>query len=235
MKFHQLAALISLTLPLAAQAADESCTHAQPINATEGNLGDFIIEQSADGKGQIFSGCVAVTNEDSSTQERRYNVYIPQAYSRSTSKKFPMMLGFHGGGGSDNNVKFQDYMELDRVNDLAGDDGFVIIYPNAFEGNWADGRVIDSTREESDSFKQNDLGFVEAIITQLSNHYRMDKQRVYAAGISNGGMMSANLACNPSDKYDLLGISMISSIIHTDIARDCQAAPGLKVSPEFKS
>ena len=40
----------------------------------------------------------------------------------------------------------------------------------------------------------DDLGFVEAMVNEISSQYNLDMERIYAAGYSNGGMMAYGLA-----------------------------------------
>ena len=42
--------------------------------------------------------------------------------------------------------------------------------------------------------KADDFGFIEALITKISSEYNVDKERIYATGYSNGGMMAYGLA-----------------------------------------
>jgi polyhydroxybutyrate depolymerase len=42
----------------------------------------------------------------------------------------------------------------------------------------------------------DDVGFITTMVGQISAGLPIDKSRVYATGISNGGIMSYALACN---------------------------------------
>ena len=42
----------------------------------------------------------------------------------------------------------------------------------------------------------DDVGFINAVVNDISANVGVDASRVYATGISNGGMMSYALACN---------------------------------------
>jgi len=45
----------------------------------------------------------------------------------------------------------------------------------------------------------DDVGFIEAMISEISSQYNLDMERIYAAGYSNGGMMAYGLANYKSD------------------------------------
>ena len=42
----------------------------------------------------------------------------------------------------------------------------------------------------------DDVGFINAVVNDISGHAGIDPTRVYATGISNGGMMAYTLACD---------------------------------------
>jgi polyhydroxybutyrate depolymerase len=46
----------------------------------------------------------------------------------------------------------------------------------------------------------DDLGFTSTLIDSLAEDYKIDLDRVYSTGMSNGGFMSYHLACNLSNK-----------------------------------
>lgn len=46
--------------------------------------------------------------------------------------------------------------------------------------------------------KKLDVGFLEALIDTISAHYSINPDRIYSAGMSNGGFMSHYLACSSS-------------------------------------
>jgi polyhydroxybutyrate depolymerase len=69
--------------------------------------------------------------------------------------------------------------------------------PHAVEGHWNDGRETDFQ-----SFKQNvdDAGFVAVMIAEIEKQHRIDPKRIFAFGISNGGMCCHYIAARMSEK-----------------------------------
>ena len=49
------------------------------------------------------------------------------------------------------------------------------------------------------------VGFLKAVVADVSSHACIDPKRVYATGISNGSMMSQYLACQASDVFAAVG------------------------------
>ena len=122
---------------------------------------------------------------------REYVLYIPNSYDGTSS--VPLMLNFHGFGGS-----ASDYMQEADMRSLAEADTFILIYP---QGSCLDGLSHWNACPLGGDNKSNadDFGFIESMITEISSHYNVDMERIYATGYSNGGMMAYGLANYKSD------------------------------------
>ena len=122
---------------------------------------------------------------------REYVFYIPNSYDGTSS--VPLMLNFHGFGGS-----ASDYMQEADMRSLAEADTFILIYPqgSSLDGisHWNACPLGGDNKSDADDF-----GFVEAIINEIASQYNVDTERIYAAGYSNGGMMAYGLANYKSD------------------------------------
>ena len=122
---------------------------------------------------------------------REYVLYIPNSYDGTSS--IPLMLNFHGFGGS-----ASDYMQEADMRSLAEAETFILIYPqgSSLDGlpHWNACPLGGDNKSDADDF-----GFIEAIINQISSQYNLDMERIYAAGYSNGGMMAYGLANYKSD------------------------------------
>ena len=122
---------------------------------------------------------------------REYVLYIPNSYDGTSS--VPLMLNFHGFGGS-----ASDYMQEADMRSLAEANTFILIYPqgSCLDGlsHWNACPIGEDNKSDADDF-----GFVEAMITEISSQYNVDMERIYAAGYSNGGMMAYGLANYKSD------------------------------------
>ena len=44
----------------------------------------------------------------------------------------------------------------------------------------------------------NDVGFITSMVSAIGHRLRSTRHRIYATGISNGGMMDYRLACDTS-------------------------------------
>lgn len=75
---------------------------------------------------------------------------------------------------------------------LAAQEGFLVAYPDGFEGHWNDCRKAASYSARLRDV--DDVAFLRALVARLAQEYRVDPQRVYVAGYSNGGQMAFRLA-----------------------------------------
>ena len=128
---------------------------------------------------------------------RRYIVYIPGSYDRTSS--VPLMLNFHGfGGTADQHLRSAD------MRSSADSGKFILVYPQGtlLDGNphWNAGLKTDTNKSDADDF-----GFVGALIDEISSDSNIDPARVYACGYSNGAFFAYALACYHSDKIAAIG------------------------------
>jgi polyhydroxybutyrate depolymerase len=115
---------------------------------------------------------------------RTFHLYRPPALLVPA----PLVVMLHGGFG--NGLQAERSYGWDAVAD-AGQ--FVVAYPDGFRRAWNTGggccgqpaaRGID------------DVGFVTEVVKTIGRRIQIDPTRIYATGISNGGMMTYALACN---------------------------------------
>lgn len=126
--------------------------------------------------------------------KRTYLLYEP-AYRQDGVR--PLVIALHGGGGKgEHMVK----LTKERFNQLADGEGFLVAYPDAIEKQWNDGRTNTSSRGKIPNESKDDVGFIAALIDDLVKNNRVDPQRVFVTGMSNGAMMTYRLACELSEK-----------------------------------
>lgn len=103
---------------------------------------------------------------------------------------WPLVLALHGGGSTP-----LDMARFCRIVDVARQRGFAILLP-AGSGphpdflTWNAGRCCGhAARRETD-----DVGFLSQVLDTAIDELPINTSRIYATGISNGGMMSYRLA-----------------------------------------
>jgi polyhydroxybutyrate depolymerase len=116
--------------------------------------------------------------------ERSYRLYKPARMDASA----PLVVVLHGYSGSAKQVE-RGY----GWDELADSAKFVVAYPDGLERAWnVDGETCCGRpgREGVD-----DVAFISAAVADITAHLGIDRARVYATGMSNGGIMSYTLAC----------------------------------------
>ena len=149
-----------------------------------------------DGKGGDYNSdeCYLNTNAQAIVHDgidREYILYIPNSYDGTSS--VPLMLNFHGFGGS-----ASQFMQEADMRSLAEANTFILVYPqgSCLDGSshWNPCPIGGDNKSTAD-----DVGFIESMISEISSQYNLDMERIYAAGYSNGGMMAYGLANYKSD------------------------------------
>lgn len=123
--------------------------------------------------------------------DREFYAYIPATLSQSNA--VPLVFVFHGGGGDAKGT-----MKLTQFNSVADKGRFMAIYPQGIGKSWNDGRETAVSQAHRD--KIDDVMFFDAMLERLSAEYRIDSNRVFVTGISNGGIFAHYLAAHRAEK-----------------------------------
>ncbi|MGC2766254.1 MAG: PHB depolymerase family esterase [Candidatus Acidiferrum sp.] len=144
-------------------------------------------------------------------RQRTYDLHVPTNYDGT--KDAPLLIALHGrlGTGSDQ----QRRGHLDRLSD---EFGFLVVYPDGLQRSWVDGRGATP----SDKSDVDDVKFISALIDTLESKYKVDRSRIYATGMSNGGFMTGRLACDLSDR--IAAVAIVGASISENVAADCHPA-----------
>ena len=122
---------------------------------------------------------------------RSYRLHVPPGLA--AGRPAPLVLAFHGGGSTAEGM--ERYCGLSALSDSAG---FIVVYPEAVNRHWNDGR--GTWRRESDPDTVEDLEFAVALLDALAREVSVDRGRVFATGISNGGFFCEHLAARRADR-----------------------------------
>lgn len=151
-------------------------------------------------------------------RDRKYRIYIPKSYN--DGKATPVVLVFHGGGGDPDGM-----MKLCGMNAKSEQAGFIAVYPFG-TGRFAD-RLLSFNGGECCGYaldnNVDDVGFVRALLDDLSTVVSVDADRVFATGLSNGGIMSHYLASELSDR--IAAIAPVGGPLMLEKPRNIRAVP----------
>ena len=129
-------------------------------------------------------------------RQREALVHVPTSFNGV--RQLPVLLALHGGGGSASLIASDAY----GLRAKADEAGFIAVFPNgvgALGGTalatWNAGHCCGSARDK----QIDDVGYLRALVEHLQRRLPIDRQRIYATGMSNGGMMAHRLACDAAD------------------------------------
>ena len=152
---------------------------------------------------------------------RHFLLHVPPRYQ--PGQPVPLLLALHGGGGS------MDFMADDRRYGLISHsdaNSYLLVLPNGTGvvgdklATWHAGRCCGKARDQA----VDDVAFLRAVVAWVQQHYAVAPGRVYAAGMSNGGMMAYRLACEAADVF-----AGIASVAGTDNTQACRPSRPLAV------
>lgn len=144
--------------------------------------------------------------------ERMYLVHLPSEEKMQDS--VPVLFHIHGGGGT---AKGTPGLTFGRFNELSKRDGFIVVYPQAIDKNWNDGRKLEDEKAWEENI--DDVGFITEIVKELKKKYKVDTDRIFTTGMSNGGFMSSRLACDKADIFR--GAAILTASLSADYLPLC--------------
>lgn len=130
---------------------------------------------------QLPAGTSAHTIRVGGTR-RTFLTYRPAGLSPGA----PLVVMLHASNGSASQA------ERDYHWDAQADRGhFLVAYPGGLHQSWNAGGCCGYAGYHH----ADDIGFISAMIAAIEGGNPVDRDRIYATGISNGGMMAYALAC----------------------------------------
>lgn len=146
---------------------------------------------------------------------REYLVHVPPG--STADKEAPVVLAFHGGLSN-----ARQMAHFCGLSDKANDVGFLAVYPNGTgltEGvlTWNAGNCCGYAQRQN----VDDVAFVRALLDDLARVARVDARRVYATGMSNGGLMAYRLADELSDQ--IAAIAPVGGPMGTETCKPARA------------
>ncbi len=149
--------------------------------------------------------------------ERSYRLHLPPGHD--SADPIPLVVLLHSGGKGD------DLEKTFGMNSLADREGFAVVYPDGLDHQWNDGRGLERFRAQRENI--DDAAFLAALIDHLAESTRIDRHRVYAAGVAEGGMMAHRLACDLADR--IAAVAPLLAAMPERLAGECFPARSIPV------
>lgn len=198
----------------------------------QAQLGDFKGSPYATWQGLYQQGLQVRTllqpqkNDASQKVVRRYLQYIPEViYQRQ--EQYPLVIVLPGANTSAEQLRFYD-MD-DRIERLADEEEFMLVYANAYDVN---GLPAPNTSQDPfnanqgywracggapgnypDFYNIDDTDYLRRVIAQLRNEaLPVDLDRIYVWGLSNGGEMALQAARDLGS--ELAGVAAVMPVVN---------------------
>src|ERR1019366_1172660 len=138
---------------------------------------------------------------------RTFLLHVPshqRLNSSSIPVPFPLVIVLHGSSGDASAI--EQASGMDSVADAAA---FLVAYPNGTGGDfalypsdWNAGTCCGG------AFRDNvdDIGFITALIKEVSANVPVDSRRVYVTGFSAGGRMAYHAGCQLASSIAAIGV-----------------------------
>ncbi|QLY77865.1 alpha/beta hydrolase family esterase [Clostridium intestinale] len=117
--------------------------------------------------------------------KRDFYATIPKKHKAD----MPLVFVFHGTMQNGKVVREAAGYEFDEI---AENEGFVVVYPNAYKGSWNDARKVGDYPARRENI--NEAEFVRKMIQYFQLKYNIDPKKVFGVGFSNGGQLVHRLA-----------------------------------------
>jgi polyhydroxybutyrate depolymerase len=171
---------------------------------------------------------VAQVGDSSTSMERHLQVggrdrwFIVDLPPRFASRgPLPLVLNFHGGGGSPSGARTQT-----GFSKLAARIGAIVVYP-AGSGRFTTERLLTWNTGDCCGYAQaariDEVTFVGSLLDTLQRLYPIDPNRIFATGLSNGGMMTYLVGCRLADR--IAAIAVVSG----ELSKDCNPSRPVSV------
>lgn len=135
-------------------------------------------------------------------RDRHFLIDLPPRYA--SRGPMPVVLDFHGGGGSPSRARTQT-----GFTSVAGAAGAIVVYP-AGSGQLGNDRLLTWNVGTCCGYAQrqniDEVAFVRALLDTLEANYHVDTSRVFATGFSNGAMMTYLVGCRLSNRFAAIAV-----------------------------
>ena len=153
-----------------------------------------------------FTGEKKLTHQE---LERSYFLHVPEDLQENA----PLIVVIHGYTGTAEGI-----MKYSRMNDLADENGFVVVYPQGTVDS-QENTFFNVGYSFNASSKVDDVSYIRALVIHLQTTYQASTEKTFATGMSNGGDMSYLLACTSSDLFR--AVAPVAGVMMKETLESC--------------
>jgi polyhydroxybutyrate depolymerase len=146
-------------------------------------------------------------------RDRHFTLVLPDGAQRG--RPLPTVVALHGG--------FMNGKAMRRMfglDELAAQDRFVVVYPDAIWRRWNDG----VSRHNGGA---DDVRFLRNLADHLVRQGIADPKRIYLVGVSNGGMMTYRVACQSPGIF--AAYAAVIANMPKQVADECRPSGGTPI------
>jgi len=188
--------LIACTALLCSCSSSDSDSDSQPFadggEIAEGDGSQATADASPDAP--VTDPCgmpsnVARVDFSHEGRSRGAEISLPNSYNGQST---PVVINFHGRNSTVNQHRLMTQMDADATSL-----GFIAVYPEGIGNTFNAGLCCG----EAQSQNINDVDYTRVLVDELAKELCIDRSKMYATGLSNGGYMTQRLACEAPDLF----------------------------------
>ncbi|KZM20996.1 uncharacterized protein EKO05_0005223 [Ascochyta rabiei] len=201
-----------------ASAASTGCARALASNLTPGS--------------STYNLTVSSKSVIGKTTQREYILHLPASFSAKNDKPAALVLAFHG--------QQQPAWSMEKISELSNpayNGEFVVAYPAGMNVQNPGVQWLGDPLAPT-SNKIDDRIFVAELLDHLTSTLCIDEQRIYAAGLSNGGGLTGLLMCDSAINKRFAAFATVAGAFYPDASlteplfqKDCLPALGSRRLP----
>lgn len=146
---------------------------------------------------------------------RSYVAYVPQ----TTRPGAPLLMLLHGSRQSAEDLRRATGYAFERI---AEEQGFVVVYPEAFGTRWNDCRAAGAYAARAQNV--DDVHFLTELIDTLATRVEIDRSRVFIAGYSSGAQLAFRAAIERPERFAAIAAFGANLPTEENWLRACGAA-----------
>lgn len=151
---------------------------------------------------KISGSDIRLVELDCASGKRSSLFYDPRNSDAATLEtERPLLIAFHGGSGQPGQME-----KLTGFMALAAESDFFVAYPEGINRGWNDGRDLPKRKDI------DDVEFVIKLVEKLCASFPIDRKRIFACGISNGGFFVQHLALRAPGLF--AAVASVAATVH---------------------